>query len=154
MDNLPYVTAALICEKVLEEKGGMLSAIRIVDRVDIKMQTTDQNLKIQDAPAPGVALTGLVCIKSGPFKGKGVLSIEGETPSGKIKQLGEFPVNLEGDDNGQNVILNIVFATKEDGLHWFNVRFNSTLLSKIPLRISRVLEQVAPDAQTNQLSTT
>lgn len=154
MDNLPYVTAALICEKVLQEKDGVLSAIRLVDRLEIKMQTTDPKLTIHDVPPAGVQLAGLVCIKSGPFKGKGVLSIEGETPSGKVKPLGEYPVNLEGDDNGQNVVLNIVFATKEDGLHWFTVRFNSTLLSKIPLRISRVLEQVAPDAQTNQLSTT
>ena len=32
-DQGPYLSAALLCEKVLEEKDGVKSAIRIIDRV-------------------------------------------------------------------------------------------------------------------------
>ena len=32
-DYGPYLIAALICQKVLEEKDGVLSAVRIVDRL-------------------------------------------------------------------------------------------------------------------------
>jgi hypothetical protein len=149
MDNLPYVAAALICERVIQEKDDVISVIRVVDRVEIKIQTQDPNVKLQDV-VPGIQLTGLISIKSGPFKGKGVISLDGESPSGKVKQLAELPVELQGDDNGQNVVLNIVIASQEDGLHWFNVRFNGSLLSRIPLRLVRVLEQVAPGAQTNE----
>lgn len=156
MDNLPYVMAAFICERVIEEKDGTLSAIRIVDKVDIKVQvqTSDPNVRAQDVPPPGISLSGLISIRSGPFKGKGTISLDGEGPSGKIKHLGDFPVNLQGEDNGQNVVINMVLLTQEDGLHWFNVRFNDNLLTRIPLRISRTLEQMAPDAQTNQIPTT
>ena len=148
MDNLPYVTAALICERVIQEKDEVLSAIRIVDSVEIRIQTTP-NTKTQGV-VPGVQLTGLISIKSGPFKGKGVISIDGESPSGKVQRLADFPVDLKGDENGQNVILNIAIASQEDGLHWFNVRFNDSFLTRIPLKLVRVLEQVAQDSQTNE----
>jgi hypothetical protein len=29
----PYIGAAFLCEKILQEKDGVLSAIRIVDRI-------------------------------------------------------------------------------------------------------------------------
>lgn len=150
MDNLPYVTAALICERVIQEKDGVLSAIRIVDRAEVKVLVNDPDVKLQDV-APGISLSGLISIKSGSFKGDGVISVEGETPSGTTKQLADFPVKLEGDDDsGQNVVLALVIGVKEDGLHWFNIRFNNSLLSRIPLRLVRVLEQVPQDAQTSQ----
>lgn len=149
MDTLPYVAAALICERVMQEKDGTLSAIRIVDRAEIKIQTNDPNVKLQDVN-PAVQLTGLISIKSGPFKGKGMIRVDGESPSGKVVHLADFPVDLVGDDSGQNFVLGIVIASQEDGLHWFNVHFNDNLLSRIPLRLARALEQFVPGAQTNQ----
>ena len=150
MDNLPLVTAALICERVIQEKDGVLSAIRIVDRAEVKVQTTEPNVNIQDV-VPGVQFNGLISLKSGSFKGSAVLSVEGQSPSGKTKSLGDYPVTLEGeDDNGQNLVLNLMIASKEDGLHWFNIRFNGTLLTRIPLRLTRVLERVPTDVQTSQ----
>lgn len=148
MTDLPYVTAALICEKVLQEKDGVLSAIRLVDRIDVKIQTNDPNVKLENLVTQGINLAGLVSIKSGPFKGKGTIVFDGEGPSGKIKHLGRYDVDLQGEDHGQNVVINLVLLTQEDGLHWFNVRFNEVLLTRVPIRVSRVLERA--DVQTTQ----
>jgi len=44
----PYLTAALLCEKVLIEQDGSVSVIRIADRVQLQMQGP-----------PGVGLAGM-----------------------------------------------------------------------------------------------
>jgi hypothetical protein len=137
----------LLCERVIQEKDGTLTVIRIVDRVEIQMQTNIPNLPEVIAT---VQLTGLICIKSGPAKGKGLLTIDGEQPSGKIKRLGEFPLDLQGGENGQNVILNITMATKENGLHWFNVCVDNQTISKIPLIVERTQGQVVMVEQTSE----
>src|SRR5215831_7001617 len=74
-NRLPYVAAALICEKVLQETNGSISIIRLADRVDIT--------KPPDFPAgvkPMIQLNGFVSLKSGDTKGDFTLTIEGTNP--------------------------------------------------------------------------
>jgi hypothetical protein len=147
MESLPYVTAALICEKVIQEKDGTLSAIRIVDRAELGIQTNDPNVR---NVVQAIQLTGLVCIKAGPAKGSGLLTIDIVNPSRKTTRLGQFALDLHGEDQGQNFVLNMVIAPQEDGLHWFDVRVDDQLLSKIPLTLLRTAPQVVTVAPTNE----
>ncbi len=37
----PYLIAALLCEKVLQEKDGIISVIRMIDRITLTVNALD-----------------------------------------------------------------------------------------------------------------
>jgi hypothetical protein len=75
------------------------------------------------------------------MKGKFTLDIVGQKPSGKRMKLSTLPVNLEGDDKGQNFVVALTIAVDEEGLHWFDIMFENRLLTRIPIRLSRLHKQ-------------
>ena len=46
----PYLNAAFLCEKILEEKSGVLSAIRIIDRVTYTYKASPENPSSGEPP--------------------------------------------------------------------------------------------------------
>jgi len=131
MENrLPFVTAALICENVIEEKTGSLTVVRIADRIDYEVEGMPQGMK------PAISLKGLLSLKSGSLKGDFTVRIQAVRPSGEKR--GDpivVPVKLLGGDHGVNTILNITLGVEEEGLHWFDVYFENDLISRIPLML-------------------
>lgn len=136
----PYLTAALLCEKVLEEKSGTMSLIRIADALTYSLVGMPQGYQ------PVVQFSGLVCLKSGPVTGDHVVKIVAENPVGERQELYSLPVKLMGKDHGQNLLLNLTLAIQHDGLHWFDVIFDDDVLTRIPLTVG----QAAPPAQTEK----
>ena len=135
---LPYIAAAFLCERVLQEKDEVISVTRIVDRL---------HYQIHEGAPPGTKpvlnLQGLIMIKSGPVSGEHTLKIFAETPSGKRKEVHQLPVTLRGKDQGQNVIMNLGIGVEEDGLHWFDVLFDDDLLTRIPITVMPLPKQAA-----------
>lgn len=130
--SYPYVSAALLCEKVLQEKDGTLSIIRIADKLTYHpIGDAAKDIK------PIHQMQGLVALKSGPVTGEHILRIVGEMPSGRRKELIASSISLLGKDQGQNLILNLALGLEEDGLHWFDVIFDDEVLTRIPLLIMR-----------------
>jgi len=125
----PYLTAALLCEKVLEEKNGTLSIIHIADRMGYRTVGMPEGMR------PATQVSGLVCLKSGPVTGEHVIKIFVENPVGKRQEIYSMPVKLMGKDHGQNIIVNMTFAIEHDGLYWFDVVFDDEVLTRIPLMV-------------------
>ena len=123
----PYVACAVFCERVLEEQDGVLSAIRIVNRLTVHATELP--------PAGGVPrITLLVMLKAGDYKGKGKVLIDGKSPTGKsLSKPVEIDVELSGGDSGCNVIANIGVPLKQEGTYWFEIYFNAQLLTRAPL---------------------
>ncbi len=65
----PLVCVACVCEKVLYERDGVLSAIRIVDVLYVPAQNRPSDLSDVALSVPGVSLNILVSLKSGDLKG-------------------------------------------------------------------------------------
>jgi len=147
MEKLPYINAALLCERIIQEKEGTLSAIRIIDRLEFGLLTNNPELEKLNV-RPAVPISALIAIKSGPVTGKFNLNIDGVKPSGKTKHLLTLPFELKGEHEGQNFIVNIMQGTEEEGLHWFEIRLDETLLTKIPLMLVRKIEPEKTGAQT------
>ena len=145
----PYVTAAAICNDVIEAKDGTLSAIRLIDVITLKLsKPTDPNTPFS-VPVP---VTLLIALKSGMAKGKKVLSISLVSPEGKVFPSNQtFPLVLEGDENGANVIIKTEVITNKDGLFWFDIRLDGQLLSRQPLRVK--FEWLQPDKSSSENST-
>ena len=140
--TLPYVAAAFFCERVIEGKDGVLSAIRIVDKIQVGLESDIPSLKEQlKAVKPAAQITALISVKAGSLKGMFSLSIVGERPSGKRAKLSTFQMELNGGDSGQNFVANIMLSVEEEGLHWFDVLFEDRLLTKMPITLLLVHTQ-------------
>lgn len=128
----PYIAFASFCERVLQEQDGVLSAIRIVDRLIIQAPPPEAG---DNSPTP-VQISMLIGLRSGGYVGSGLLSVRGVLPSGKEFQTKtEAIAELKGADTGFNVIINAFMPIKERGIYWFDVVFNNRLLTRIPLSV-------------------
>jgi hypothetical protein len=136
---LPYVTAALLCERVLHEKDETLSLVRVIDRLQYA---------VPEGIKPMIQIQGLVSVKSGLVTGDHTIKIIAEKPKGDRKEVVNFPVKLLGKDQGQNLILNIGLGIEQDGLHWFDVLFDGELLTRIPLMVTPLPEETPKEKKT------
>jgi hypothetical protein len=128
----PYLAVAALCEKVIEDKQGVLSLIRIVDRIVANVVAPDVPAAMPPIP---VSLTAVVILRSGEARGRHSLKIRLEEPSGLQQGTTEIPVFFEGEDRGMNAVIPLQIVAREEGLYWFDVLVNDELLSRIPLRL-------------------
>lgn len=129
----PYVQVAALCEKVLTEQDGVLSLIRIIDRLTHTAQGPGAPT---DLPAFDYSVTVVLSLKSGRAKGRHQLRIQRELPSGELDEKPfEATVHLEGGSQGTNVIVGLTTRYEHEGVYWFNVSFDDELLTRMPFEI-------------------
>jgi hypothetical protein len=125
----PLLSMAIFCEKVLKEADGVLSAIRIIDRINVR-GTSDE------MPPTPVHLCLVLAFKSGIMRGPGRVRLSPKSPSATPMAVVEFPVLFEGDDDrGVGIVVEMHFALTEQGLYWFDVVLLDETITRIPLRI-------------------
>jgi hypothetical protein len=130
-NKTPYVTAALICEKILEEKDNVLTAVRIVDTI------TAQRPPQPSGVVQVVQLSVLVMLKSGDLTGPSEISLKLRSPSGKITDIPQkYPSVLMGGVHGQNLAMGLLLELKDEfGLYWIDVYWNGEILTNIPFNL-------------------
>lgn len=129
----PYLSAALICEKVLIEADGVKSAIRIVDRVT--RQAFGPNPPEEMAPWD-YDIYMFLRFKSGRARGPMTLEIQPEKPSGEYVPSQKMTIIFEGeDDRGIDSIGQVRLKVDQVGIYWFNVILKGVRITRIPLRI-------------------
>jgi hypothetical protein len=129
----PYLTAALICEKILREKDEVISIIRIIDRITVTLR----GALPPETPSPPIIVNcnAFIALKSGSAIGNRTLKWTLETPSGTKTPEQLIPILLEGEDRGVNLVLNLNIQVEQEGLHWFTLFLEDQFLTRIPLRI-------------------
>lgn len=128
----PYLSMAVICEKVLNEQDGVLSLIRIIDRVTVGASGPDVPDEMPPAP---LNFTVVVSLKSGAARGRHKLVLRPEDPSGHQMNALEVPIHFEGEDRGANIIINFAITAEQEGLYWIDVLFSDAVLTRMPLRV-------------------
>src|SRR5271166_3419843 len=88
----PYLTAAVLCERVLIEKDDSISAIRIADKLTLQLRPGG----LPADAKPLVAITLLVAVKSKEPVGESEIIVNAIRPSGEAKQVASLPFNLLG----------------------------------------------------------
>jgi hypothetical protein len=68
----PYLQTAVLCEKVLQEQDGVLSLVRIVDRIISTALGPDPP---EDMPPVAVNLTAVIVLKSGQAPAHRILTV-------------------------------------------------------------------------------
>jgi len=128
----PYIQMAGLCEQVIEDKTGALSLIRVIDTLTHTEARPDAPTEMPPVTYP---MKMVIMLKSGRARGRHELKITPELPSGEAKPPFTRSIQLEGEERGANTIINMVFRFTMEGLYWFNVYFDDSLLTRIPLRI-------------------
>jgi hypothetical protein len=125
----PYLLIATFCDKVLQEKDGVLSLIRVVDRWNV--------VGPSEVMAPTVIQSNLVLVfKSGIFRGSTQLSVTPISPQNDRLKILQAQLFFEGDDDrGVNVVLPLAFPVSEPGLYWFEVSIAGRTMTNIPLHV-------------------
>ncbi|MGO9974196.1 MAG: hypothetical protein ACLP01_15625 [Solirubrobacteraceae bacterium] len=138
----PFIQTAVICERVLTEQDGAVSAIRIIDRVYFAADPTGRPL---NAIHP---IWFLIALKSGGARGRYSVQVVREKPSGEREPILEVPVLFEGEERGPNVVVQAGFQPDQEGLYWFDVMFQGERITRMPLRaVFQPLPQAQPHIQ-------
>jgi hypothetical protein len=133
-DTGPFVSVVAFCERVLEEKDGTISAIRIIDQFNFQGQGPDAPDAI---PEGGLPVTLLVALKAGKARGGQRVQIFLERPDGTTLDGPEISVNFSpGESGGVNLILPMALPIVSAGLYWANVHVNGRLMSRAPMNVT------------------
>jgi len=147
----PYLNFAVICEKVLQEADGVLSFIRIVDHLTVTMTIPAEADVPQEGvpPEPPVVVTFVLGLKSASDIGPVPVKVRIETPSGLTLPEFETSQPVGAEDRGINIVLPMQFPAQDEGVYWFAVEVSGTLVTRVPLRISKrvVSQDMPPQAQ-------
>lgn len=122
----PHVGIAVFCEKVLKEGDGVMSLIRVVDRVTFTVAA--------GATPQAYPLFVVIMFKSGDAQGTHPIALRSVGPSGQPLGTFEMPALFEGRDRGVSVVIQFAFQPAEEGLHWFDVLVDGQPFTRIPLR--------------------
>lgn len=131
----PYVTAAALCERAIQERDGVLSLIRVVDKITNTI--IGPGPVVPDSMPPvTVNLTLVIILKPGEARGRFMVAVRPEAPSGQRLPDVELPVSFGGaPDASANVLVGINMIATEEGVYWFDTLFDGQLLTRTPLRI-------------------
>src|SRR5260370_27056538 len=101
-NNGPYLVAAVICEKILQEKDETISVIRMVDRFNVTVNALGSPENLPPIP---INLGLLISLKSGEARGRYTVKLRIVSPSG-LQTLPDhlLPVLFDGaEDRGANL---------------------------------------------------
>jgi hypothetical protein len=141
MAEKPYLAAAFLCEKVLNEKDDVLTAVRIVDTFHVSIPP---NLPQDTKPA--IQMMGLLSFKkasSGTDAEKHEVRLKLCSPSGKAQALPTHEFHFKPEElSGYNMILTFNLGVAEFGLFWLEVSVDGDEVStRMPFRL---LQAVSP----------
>lgn len=126
----PFVQIAAICQGSIQDVQGYLSLIKILDRLPVAGLTDVMR------PQPLNQLTIAIVLKSGAMRGSYKWSLVVVTPSARrVPVVVDASALFEGDERGVAFVSPIHYVAEEEGLYWFEVLLEGSLLTKIPLRI-------------------
>jgi hypothetical protein len=138
-DTGPFLKAALFCDSVIEGKDGVLSLIRVVDRLSVSAAGADPPA---DMPAMDNTLTLVLMLISGTARGSSDVGVSVEPPGGIRRQVWNATVLMEGEDRGANIVAQIRMKFELQGLYWFHVQLDGEHLTSLPYRV--IYQRVVP----------
>ena len=139
----PYLTVATFCEQVIEDKSGVLSLIRIVDRMNVSTQGPTAP---DDMPPALLNWFLVLTMKSGETRGSHDIKIEPELPSGIRLPAVILSAHFEGGNRGQNLVTKLNLKLEMPGIYWFRIYVDNQFLTQIPVEViySRIVTPARP----------
>lgn len=128
----PWVSFAVLCEKIIEDKLGRISLINIVDQVNF---TPAQDSVGQPLAIP-IRLVAAIGFKGGILKGPADIKLQIIKPNGESGQNITASVLFQGDERGTNILTEMNMVLNDEGLYWIEVYVQTQFMTRIPLRLA------------------
>lgn len=136
----PHLAMAALCERVITESDGVLSIIRIVDRMT---QTATGQEPPEVMPPFGANVNMVVSLKADKAQGRYSLKffMNSPNPTDERAQIGEQDINLKPGNSGVNLVVGMNLMLSSEGVYWIDVVFGGPygqadeLLTRIPLEV-------------------
>jgi hypothetical protein len=129
---------AVLCEKVLQEQGGVLSVIRLIDTLT---QSASGPEPPKQMPPFMADLTMVVVLRADQARGRFGIKIRPEAPSGEQLPSFEQTIQLTGGPWGASIVAPMAFPIGQEGVFWFDVFLTGPsdqperLLTRMPLEV-------------------
>jgi hypothetical protein len=122
----PFVRGAILCERVLCETDGILSAIRIVH---------EGAVTAPGGPPARVALL-LMLVRGAASAGAQRARLEIVGPTGELLSTKDIAIDLAdgGPEQASSLVLDVSFEPRIAGVYWFQVSWgdDARLLTQVP----------------------
>lgn len=143
----PYLLAAFLCERVIEEKDGVKSIVRITDRITITAAGDNVPAQMQSF----VCQTNMfISFKPGLRPAKYELKIDLVKPSGERAGGPAISLDLNRPPaTGNDAIVKIGLQIEQEGVYWFEIYLNSMLVTKVPLQVIYLIQTIGKSDQNS-----
>jgi hypothetical protein len=125
----PYLQMAVLCEKVQLDPDGVASIVRVTDEVVIRVGGSTG-----DWPMRVVSLSLAMSFNAGAACGRHVVRVE-PAQEGMVAEVRELELDFAELNRSNNLVIPLDLEVAGDGLHWFDVYLDDTLVTRVPLRI-------------------
>lgn len=140
MKDKPLLRAALLAEKIIEDKAGNLSVITLLDNIlMVPLPGRAPAPMPNQMPPARIQLMLLLSFKAGPVRGAHTFGVSFVSPSGKtLIEESDIPAVFEAEDSGVNIVFNVTLVSDEVGLYWLEARWDGEPdpLARMPLRVA------------------
>ncbi|MDA2935220.1 hypothetical protein MYX82_12895 [Acidobacteria bacterium AH-259-D05] len=135
----PHLQTAVLCEKVLEEKDGTKTAVRMIDRFTMTVSHPDAP---ETMPKLFRDLALLVKFKKGEAGDKHELKINFVKPTGQVTSSFTNTLTFEGGpERGLDLVADTHIEFDSEGLYWFDLYLDDVLVTRIPIRVIYIIQR-------------
>jgi hypothetical protein len=126
----PSLKVGALCEQVLEQKDGVISIIRLIDRLVITFQGKDVPKELP----PGITeVTAVMCWVNG--LGDYEAKVNVKTPDNEIIESGTLPFRLDSLESVHNQVVKMTIPVRVPGHYWFEFILNEEMRGRVPLHV-------------------
>lgn len=127
----PYLKLGAICERVLQEKDGVLSIIRMVDQFTLTVAGKEPPDQLPEGEA---LLTIVMSWVGGLGRHEAVFNIV--SPGGEAQPSPRsWSFTLDAINRGHNIIVTLPVKIRREGIYWIEFILNGQVKSRIPFQI-------------------
>lgn len=140
-DTGPHIAIAAVCERVLIEQDGVMSIIRVVDRLTQTATGVEPPEQMPPFLVKESDLRMVIALKSDKARGRCTIKVVLEDPSGQRVPVGQSDVTLQPGIGGTNLNIGMNLAIQHEGVHWFDVLLGGPreqkdqLMTRVPLDV-------------------
>lgn len=129
----PWVTIAVLCQRVERRADGTVDVLGIVDGVVVEPQGKDP---LGLHPAAKVALTALVSLRAGNARGEHLLTLRSGYPSGSTGPGVQRAIQLSDEAPAASLIVPLDLEIHEPGVYTFDVLYDERVLTRMSLWVT------------------
>lgn len=131
-NRLPLVTAACLCDRVLTERDGVMTLVRVVDQFIVGAPPD-----VVEKLNPHLSMTLVLMLKANGHTGKHQVTVQLHGPS-KSAEPRNIEIEFPPDNpvGGANLVMEVAIGVvKNFGSGRFDVSYDGSFLTSVPFRL-------------------